>query len=169
MNQQTNLQNNGKHDSKVGKILSESTQKSVITLVLAMLVSAIVLDPPLFLEAPVGYSLGLKVLSSCYEDQVAYDAAMKAYQDSYNDDTAQLLLVFVGENRYTSSDKDPVSDLRDIEKQVSYYVSPDGDIASVAVHDMREFTRVSAILGMCLTLTICFVLASGSLLLSKVT
>jgi hypothetical protein len=112
----------------------------VITLVLAMLTSAIVLDPPLFMEAPVGYSLGLKVLSSCYEDQIAYDAALLAYQDSYSDDDAQLMLVFVGENRYTASDMDSVSDLREVEKQVSYYVNPDGDIASVAVHDMREFT-----------------------------
>jgi len=50
------------------------------------------------------------------------------------------MLVFVGENRYTASDMDSVSDLREVEKQVSYYVNPDGDIASVAVHDMREFT-----------------------------
>jgi len=34
----------------VGRILSESTQKAVITLVLSMLLSAAVLDPTLFID-----------------------------------------------------------------------------------------------------------------------
>ena len=62
-----------------------------------------------------------------------------------------------------------VNELRPYEKEVSYYVSPDGDITSVAVHDMREYTRLAAILSIVLTISICILLASGSLLLSKVT
>lgn len=68
-----------KHDSKVGKILSESTQKSVLTLTFAMLAAAMVLDSPLFIEQPHGYSLGLKILSTCYGDDKAYDLALVAY------------------------------------------------------------------------------------------
>ena len=37
------------------------------------------------------------------------------------------------------------------------------------VHDLREFTRAAAILGIVTTSVICVVLATGSLLLSKVT
>ena len=37
------------------------------------------------------------------------------------------------------------------------------------VHDLRQFTRLAAILGMVTTFVICIVLATGSLLLSKVT
>lgn len=48
-------------------------------------------------------------------------------------------------------------------------MNPDGDVTSIAVHDISEFTQLQAILGMLLTLAICIVLASGSLLLSKVT
>ena len=52
---------------------------------------------------------------------------------------------------------------------MSYYVNADGDVTSVAVHDVSEYIQVDAILGIVLTFVICIVLASGSLLLSKVT
>ena len=61
-------QENLAHESKVGKILSESTQKAVITLVLSMLLSAAVLDLNLFIETTSGYSLGLKALANSVED-----------------------------------------------------------------------------------------------------
>ena len=44
-----------------------------------MLAAAMVLDPPLFLEQPYGYSLGLKILSTCYGDELAYNLALAAY------------------------------------------------------------------------------------------
>ena len=134
-----------------------------------MLVSAMFLDPPLFLAQPYGYTLGLKVLASVYGDQEAYDLALQAYQDSYKDDPADLLLVIVNDNVWTSEGSTKVNELRSFEKYVSYYVNPDGDVTSIAVHDVREYTQLAAILGICLTLAICIVLASGSLLLSKVT
>jgi len=73
----------------------------------------------------------------------------------------------VNENLW--SDGIPLDDLRPVEKQVSYYVSPDGEVTSVAVHDLRAYTQMAAVLGIVLTLVICIVLASGSLILSKVT
>lgn len=140
--QHTREQQFGKHDSKVGKILSESTQRSVITLALAMLVSAMILDPPMFLAQPYGYSLGLKVLTNVYGDEEAYDQALKAYLDSFKDDPAKLLLVIVNENVWKEPGSVNVNELRSIEKQVSYYVNPDGDVTSVAVHDVSEFTQL---------------------------
>ena len=55
-------------ESKVGKILNESTQKAVITLVLAMLLSTALLDTQLYIVNPSGHSLGLKALSRSYGD-----------------------------------------------------------------------------------------------------
>ena len=55
---------NQSNESKVGKILAESTQKAVITLVLSMLLSAAVLDLSLFIAPPPGHSLGLKVFTN---------------------------------------------------------------------------------------------------------
>ena len=128
-----------------------------------------VLDPPLFLAWPLGYTLGLKVVSTCYGDDEAYDQALQAYQDSYDDDPADLLLVIVNEKEWRNSGSVSVSELRPMEKEVSYYVSPEGDVTAIAVHDMRDYTKLSAILGMVLTVSICIVLAVGSLFLSKVT
>ena len=61
-------QNQNHQNSQVGKILTKNTQKAVITLVLSMLLSAAVLDSALFISVPIGYSLGLKVLSNCNGD-----------------------------------------------------------------------------------------------------
>ena len=107
-----------------------------------MLVSAMILDPPMFLAQPYGYSLGLKVLTNVYGDEEAYDQALKAYLDSFKDDPAKLLLVIVNENVWKEPGSVNVNELRSIEKQVSYYVNPDGDVTSVAVHDVSEFTQL---------------------------
>lgn len=81
----------------MGKILSESTQKAVITLVLAMLLSAALFDLQLYLTNPLGYSIGLKVLASCYGNPVAFETAFDSYVESYVDDYAPLLQVIVGD------------------------------------------------------------------------
>lgn len=86
------LENGGNpNESKVGKILSESTQKAVITLVLSMLLSAAVLDLALFAEAPVGFSFGLKVLTQTYDDAEAFQASFDAYLATWKDDKNPLI------------------------------------------------------------------------------
>ena len=155
------------NESKVGKILAESTQKAVITLVLSMLLSAAVLDLQLYIVAPAGNSLGLKVLTYCYGNEEAFDAAFDSYLTSWQNDETPLLQVIVDDFIWSSGDV--LSDLRANEKFVSYYVSPITDRASIAVHDLRYQTQLGAILGIVTTLAICIVLASGSLLLSKIT
>ncbi len=89
------------------------------------------------------------------------------YIDSYKDDNAPILQVIVGD--FVFNQGTPLDELRPAEKQVSYYIDPDTDEASIAVHDLRSFTQLAAILGIVTTLVICFVLAAGSLLLTKVT
>ena len=73
----------------------------------------------------------------------------------------------VGDFEWT--DGTDLASLRAEEKQVTFYLRPETDDVSVAVNDLRKLTRTGAILGMVTTLVICVVLATGSLLLSKVT
>lgn len=156
-------QNQKKNDSQVGKILTKNTQKAVITLVLSMLLSAAVLDSALYISAPVGYSLGLKVLSNCDGDQIAFDVALQAYLQTYQDDDAPLMQVVVDD--FLWSNGDDLRDLRPAEKQVSWYVSPITDDVAIAVHDLRHFTRIAAVLGLITTLIVCVILATGFILL----
>ena len=156
-------QNQKKNDSQVGKILTKNTQKAVITLVLSMLLSAAVLDSALYISAPVGYSLGLKVLSNCDGDQIAFDVGLQAYLQTYEDDDAPLMQVVVDD--FLWSNGDDLSDLRPAEKQVSWYVSQITDDVAIAVHDLRHFTRIAAVLGLITTLIVCVILATGFILL----
>ena len=160
------LENQGnQNESKVGKILSESTQKAVISLVLSMLLSAAVLDYHLFTEPPFGFSYGLKVLAYTYGDAEAFQVAFDSYLSTWTDDKNPLIQVIVED--FVWSDGTELEDLRPSEKQVSYYISPVNDKVSIAVHDKSYETRLAAILGIVTTLLICVVLAAGSLILSK--
>ena len=132
-----------------------------------MLLSAAVLDLELFITKPYAYPLGLQILSQTYGDPTAFDVAFEAYVDSFAGDITPLLQVIVGEFLWEQGED--LSNLRINEKQVTYYVNPITDEAAIAVHDLRKLTQTAAILGMVTTLAICVVLATGSLLLSKVT
>ena len=63
------------------------------------------------------------------------------------------------------SNGDDLSDLRPAEKQVSWYVSQITDDVAIAVHDLRHFTRIAAVLGLITTLIVCVILATGFILL----
>ena len=156
-------QNQNKNESQVGKILTKNTQKAVITLVLSMLLSAAVLDSALYISAPVGYSLGLKVLSNCDGDQIAFDVALDAYLQTYNDDDAPLIQIVVDDFLWENGVD--LSELRPAEKQVSWYINQITDEAAIAVHDLRHFTKIAAVLGIITTLVVCVILATGFILL----
>ena len=90
------------------------------------------------------------------------------YKNSYEDDDASLLQVIVNDKVWTEAETN-LADLREVEKHVSFYISADGETTSVAVHDLRTYTQLTAILNIVLTLIICSLLAFGSLILTKVT
>ena len=159
------LENGSSTESKVGKILSDSTQKAVITLVLSMLMSAAVLDLALFAEAPVGFSFGLKVLAQTYDDAEAFQSAFDAYLATWKDDKNPLIQVIVDD--FVWSDGTRLDDLRTSEKQVSYYIMPKTDRVAIAVHDLRYENQLAALLGMVTTILICLVLAAGTYILSR--
>ena len=87
---------NQSNESKVGKILAESTQKAVITLVLSMLLSAAVLDLSLFIVTPPGHSLGLKVLTNSLQDESAFNSTLETFKVSFKDDPSPILQIVVG-------------------------------------------------------------------------
>lgn len=149
----------------MGRILSESTQKAIITLILSMLISAAFLDLALFAEPPTGFSYGLKVLAYTYGDAEAFQASFDAYLESWEGDKNPLVQVIVGD--FLWSDGTDLTMLRQNEKQVSFYIEPETDKVSVAVHDLRYENRVAAALGIVTTLLICVILAAGSIVLSK--
>ena len=60
--------NEDKSESRVGKKLSESTQKAVIVLVLTMLLSTAFLQPSTYATEPEGYEFGLKLVSQLRDD-----------------------------------------------------------------------------------------------------
>ena len=158
------------NESKVGKILSDRTQKAVITLVLAMLLSAAVLDIDLYITTPQPFSLGLEALVESFGDPVAFDASLEAYIASHDESNASkypLLQVVVDDFLWSSGED--LSALRTIEKQISAVVDSETDLTAVAVHDIRISVQMGAILGLVTTLVVCIVLATGSLLLSKIT
>ena len=128
-----------------------------------MLLSAAVLDSALYISAPVGYSLGLKVLSNCDGDEIAFDVALQVYLQTYEDDDAPLLQIVVGD--FLWENNVDLSDLRPAEKQVSWYRSQITDEVAIAVHDLRHFTRIAAVLGLVTTLVVCVILATGFILL----
>ena len=132
-----------------------------------MLLSAAMLDIQLYLAKPTGYALGLQVMTYSYDDPVAFEASFQAYVATWKDEIAPLLQVIVDD--FIWNEGTNLAELRANEKQVSYYISPTTDAVSIAVHDLRSYTKLGAVLGIITTFCICIVLATGSLLLSKVT
>ena len=102
------------NESKVGKMLSESTQRAVITLVLSMLLSAALLDLQLYIMSPYAYPLGLKVLTASYYEPAAFKSTFDAYIESFEDDHSPVLQVIV--NEFVFNQGDPLNDLRPEEK-----------------------------------------------------
>ena len=86
---------------------------------------------------------------------------------SYANDEAPILQITIEDFFWNSGTE--LSTLRSDEKQVSYYVDPETDQVAIAVHDLRKMTETAAKLGIMTTVCICVVLATGSLLLSKIT
>ena len=109
--------------------------------------------------------MGLKVLA--YTENDGFNTTFQAYYDSFKSDDAPLLQVIVGD--FIWNEGTDLSTLRTEEKQVTFYISPLTQEVCIAVNDLRAFTKTAAILGVITTLVICIVLATGSLLLSKVT
>lgn len=153
--------------------MSESTQKVVIVLVLTMLLSTAFLQPSTYASEPHGHEFGLKLASQLRGDEAAFGSVIESYLSSYEDTRTPPLYINVpavaGQTgNYTYPAVVPLGRLREVEKEIVVYADSDG-YDNVAVFDLRENTRLQAILSMCTTVFVVFVLGAGTLILSRVT
>ena len=156
------------NESKVGKKLSESTQKAVITLVLTMLLSSAFLQLNMFIDNPLGYNFGLQMISEAYQtgDQAVFNETLSAYMAGWKNDQTPLIYIECG--NFTEDYGINRTDYRSSELEQSLYELRNGNF-SLAIYDKRSVSRLSASLGIVTTLFICIILAAGSLMISKVT
>ena len=169
--------NEDKSESRVGKKLSESTQKAVIVLVLTMLLSTAFLQPSTYVTEPEGYEFGLKLAASLRLKPVAFDSVIESYVSSYEDTRTPALYINVPDigdsdgqiiGNYTYPTAIPLDSLRDVEKEIVVHEDKDKKL-NVAVFDLRKNNKLQALLSICTTIFVVFVLGAGTLILSRVT
>ena len=166
--------NEDKSESRVGRKLSESTQKAVIVLVLTMLLSTAFLQPSTYVSEPEGFEFGLKLAASLRSNQVAFESVISSYLSSYEDTRTPPLYINVPDvigtesGNYTYPTVEPLDTLRDVEKEIVVYEDQE-QMIDVAVFDLRKNIRLQAILSICTTIFVVFVLGAGTLILSRVT
>ena len=166
--------NEDKSESRVGRKLSESTQKAVIVLVLTMLLSTAFLQPSTYVTEPEGYEFGLKLASSLRNNTIAFESVIASYLSSYKDTRTPPLYINVPNvsgqegGNYTYPAAEPLDSLRDVEKEIVVY-EDDQQMLDVAVFDLRRDSKLQALLSICTTIFVVFVLGAGTLILSRVT
>ena len=119
--------NEDKDESRVGRKLSESTQKAVIVLVLTMLLSTAFLQPSTYVSEPEGFEFGLKLAASLRNNQIAFESVISSYLTSYEDTRTPPLYINVPDvigtesGNYTYPSVEPLDTLRDVEKEIVVY------------------------------------------------
>ena len=139
--------NEDKSESRVGRKLSESTQKAVIVLVLTMLLSTAFLQPSTYVTEPEGYEFGLKLASSLRNNTIAFESVIASYLSSYKDTRTPPLYINVPNvsgqegGNYTYPAAEPLDSLRDVEKEIVVY-EDDQQMLDVAVFDLRRDSKL---------------------------
>ena len=142
--------NEDKSESRVGRKLSESTQKAVIVLVLTMLLSTAFLQPSTYVTEPEGYEFGLKLAASLRLKPVAFDSVIESYVSSYEDTRTPALYINVPDigdsdgqiiGNYTYPTAIPLDSLRDVEKEIVVHEDKDKKL-NVAVFDLRKNNKL---------------------------
>ena len=111
----------------------------------------------------------MKLASNLRTDWQAFESVINSYLQSYEETRTPPLYVYIpdvvtyGSFNYTTNT--PLSSLREIEKEIVAV----GEADNVAVFDLRQNTRLQAILSILTTIFVVFVLGAGTLILSRVT
>ena len=111
----------------------------------------------------------MKLASNLRTDWQAFESVINSYLQSYEETRTPRLYVYIpdvvtyGSFNYTTNT--PLSSLREIEKEIIAV----GEADNVAVFDLRQNTRLQAILSILTTIFVVFVLGAGTLILSRVT
>jgi len=138
-----------------------------------MLLSTAFLQPSTYATEPEGYAYGLKLASSLRWNEEAFITVMDSYLSSYTNTRTPPLYINVPEvngplGNYTYTQSVKLSSLRDVEKEI--IVVDDAErYDNIAVFDLRENTKLQAILSILTTIFVVFVLGAGTLILSRVT
>lgn len=139
-----------------------------------MLLSTAFLQPSTYVTEPEGYEFGLKLAASLREKEVAFDSVIESYISSYQDTRTPALYINVPDvvgqesGNYTYPTPIPLDSLRDVEKEIVVHEDKDKKF-NVAVFDLRKNNKLQALLSICTTIFVVFVLGAGTLILSRVT
>jgi len=167
-------ENNGEvpEESKVGKLLSERTNKKVIILVLVMMISIILFNASFYLSKKTGMEMGLKIFTN-YDsmNNANLNLSFSIYVSENLGTDSPLVYLKVGSMVY--GDEDDANNLRTQEKnnytENCYYLDP-SDTSSylcTAVFDTTYANKISSVLNIAKTIFICIVLTVSSFCFSK--
>ena len=151
-------------ESKVGKKLSDLTTRRVIMLVLAMMFSVPAFTITTYKEENNSFTFGLELIREFGNDvtSAGFNTTFDSYISEHLDIRTPLILVNAKDRTWEKDNITP-NDLRSSEKDI--VAIENGDY--VSVFDLRNNTRLTAGLGICRTIFVCFVLAAGALFFSK--
>jgi hypothetical protein len=112
------------------------------------------------------FTFGLELISAFGDDTKSegFKAAYDSYLKEHKNIRTPVIIVSVPDDQYQYEDPNIKADeLRSAEKELV----PIKDGEYVAVFDLRANTRLTAGLGICRTIFVCFVLAAGAMFFSK--
>ena len=133
-------------------------------LVLAMMFSVPAFTITTYKEENNSFTFGLELIREFGNDvtSAGFNTTFDSYISEHLDIRTPLILVNAKDRTWEKDNITP-NDLRSSEKDI--VAIENGDY--VAVFDLRNNTRLTAGLGICRTIFVCFVLAAGALFFSK--
>jgi len=149
-------------ESKVGKKLSDLTTRRVIILVLAMLLSVPIFTVSTYIPELNSFQFGLTLLSRYENNTAGFNFVFDKYVEEQRKIRTPIILLNA-EGVIWQDDSVNPDDLRTSEKEI--VSAKEGDY--VSIYDLRKNTKLQAALSICITIFVCFILASGALLFSK--
>jgi class 3 adenylate cyclase len=154
--------------SKVGKKLSEMTTKRVITLVLGMMFCLPLFTNDLWLIDNNSYQFGLEIIDKFVGQPELFLKAWDLYIDEHEDLETPLIYLEVDHLIKWEADTD-YDDLRPIEQELATIKGADSDyfFNSIAIFDLRPYTRLQAGLSIARTIFVCLVLSVSSIMFTK--
>lgn len=154
-------------ESRVGKKLNELTQRRVIILVLVMLFSIPLFSTTTYFQEPDSFSFGLHLLTRFEANSVSFKEAFESFVQTHADQQSPLILVSAA-SVFWESGLNP-DKLRTSEKELVSYSPENTEETFVAFFDLRKSTKLQAALSIVVTFVVCIILASGSMILNKIT
>jgi hypothetical protein len=154
-------------ESRLSKKLSESNQKNIILLVLAVLFSIPFFNYLNYLDDPDSYTFSISLLQSTSTNSALFTTDLTVFIDTMSKTHHPVLYVLADGFIWRDVSKDPDS-LRPAEKEIVSIISKEGKEYFLVV-DNRYEARLQAGLGMGQTAIVIVILAAGSLALTKIT